>query len=78
MQIVSNGDNLHEMSNPEDISCKLSQFAWNVKSCFLWKNKKNNVNLSSAEYACRVINVKGIVSNVKVILKPVLISGVYS
>ena len=45
MEIVSNGDNLHEMS-------------------FLFsgiKNKKNIAKfLSSAEYAQRVVNVKGI------------------
>ena len=42
MQIVSNGNNLHEMSNP----------------VFLGKNKKNIINLPSAEFAHRVINVK--------------------
>ena len=42
MQIVSNGDNLHEMSNPVS-----------------GKNKKNIINLSSAEYAQRVVKVKG-------------------
>ena len=46
MQIVSTGDNLHEMSNPifcgYDLSCKLSpgdNFAWNAKPYFLWKMK---------------------------------------
>ena len=38
MHIVSNGDNLHEMSNP----------------IFLGKNKKNITNFSSAELAKRV------------------------
>ena len=36
MQIVSNGDNLHEMLYP-----------------VFWKNKKNIMNLLSAEYAQR-------------------------
>ena len=40
MQIVFNGDNLHEMSSP-----------------FFWKNKKNIINLSSAELAKRVERV---------------------
>ena len=34
MQIVINGDNLHEMSNQD-----------------LWKNKENNISLSSAKYS---------------------------
>ena len=39
------------------ISCQLSwQFAWNVRSCFSGKNKRN-INLSSAELAQRVVNV---------------------
>ena len=38
MQIVSLGDNLHEMSNP-----------------VLGKNKKNIIDLSSAETAQRVV-----------------------
>ena len=42
MQIVSNGDNLHEMS----------------KSCCLGKNKKITINLPSAEFAHRVVKVK--------------------
>ena len=41
MQIVSSGDNLHEMSNP-----------------VTGKNKKNIINLSSAENAQRVVKVK--------------------
>ena len=44
MQIVSNGDNLHEMSNP---------VLWG-------KNKNNVINFSSAELAQRVIRVKTI------------------
>ena len=40
MQIVSNGDNLHEMSNPV-LWEKRRQYAWNVKFCFLWKTRKN-------------------------------------
>ena len=40
MQIVSLGDNLHEISNP-----------------VFWENKKNNLNLSSAENAQRVVKV---------------------
>ena len=39
MQIVSIGDNLHEMSNPVFWE-KWRQFAWNVKSCFLGKIRK--------------------------------------
>ena len=34
------------------------QFAWNVKTCFLGKNKKNIISLSSAELAQRVVKVK--------------------
>ena len=41
MQIVSNGDNLHEMSNP----------------VFLEKKSENFINLSSAEFAQRMIKV---------------------
>ena len=41
MQIVSIGDNLHEMSNP-----------------VMGKNKKNITDLSSAEYAERVVRIK--------------------
>ena len=41
MQIVSNGDNLHEILNP-----------------VFWKNKNNIINLSSAEYAHRLVKVK--------------------
>ena len=48
MQIVSNGDNLHEMSIP----------------VFLEKKKKNIINLSSAELAPRVVKVNlHIISN---------------
>ena len=42
MQIVSNGDNLHEISNP----------------VFWGKKEKNIINLSSAEFALRVVKVK--------------------
>ena len=41
MQIVSNGDNLHEMSNP-----------------VFWENKKNIINLSSAELAQKSVKFK--------------------
>ena len=41
MQIVSSGDNLHEMSDP-----------------VFWENKKNIINLPSAENAQRVVKVK--------------------
>ena len=34
------------------------QSAWNAKAYFLEKKKKNDVNLSSAELALRVLNVK--------------------
>ena len=34
--------------NRVDISCKLSQFAWNFKTC-IEKNKKNYFSMSSAE-----------------------------
>ena len=40
MQTVSNGDNLHEMSNP-----------------VFWKNKKNFIHLSSADFASRGVKV---------------------
>ena len=43
------------------ISCKLSPMEPICMKCqilFSAKNKKNNVNLSSAEYTCRVVNVK--------------------
>ena len=40
MQIVSIGDNLHEISNP-----------------VFWENKKNIINLSSAELAQKVVKV---------------------
>ena len=40
MQIVSNGDNLHEMSN--------------LVFCFLGKIRQNTINYSSAELAQRV------------------------
>ena len=43
MQIVSTGDNLHEMSN----------------AVFWGKNKKNITNLSFAELGQRVVKVKG-------------------
>ena len=33
------------------------QFAWNVKACFL-KERKSAMNLSSAEFVHRVVNVK--------------------
>ena len=45
MQIVSSGDNLHEMSNP---------VFWKK----LEKNKKKITNLPSAELAQRVIKTK--------------------
>ena len=32
--------------------------AWSIKSCFLGKNKKNIIDLSSAELAQRVVKVK--------------------
>ena len=41
MQIVSNGDNLHETSDP----------------VFFGKNKKNVISLSSAEYVWRMVKV---------------------
>ena len=34
------------------------QFAWNDKSCFLGRIKKNIINLMSSEYAQRVVKVK--------------------
>ena len=42
MQTVSNGDNLHEMSEP----------------VFEKKNEKNIINITYAEYAYRVVKVK--------------------
>ena len=41
MPIVSNEDNLHEMSNP-----------------VFWENKKNVMNMSSAESLLRVLCIK--------------------
>ena len=35
-----------------------SQFAWNIKSCFLGKIRKNIISLWSAELAKRVVKVK--------------------
>ena len=66
MQIVSVGDNLHEISNPvfwgkkEKIFKKQDlifhanclhwrKFVYNVKSCFLGKTRKKKFNLSCAE-----------------------------
>ena len=49
MQIVSYGNNLHEMSN-----------------LFSGKNKKNTINLLSAEYAQRVLMVK-VISSVMIV-----------
>ena len=43
MQIVSNGDNLHEMSNP-----------------FLGTNQKHITNLSPAELAQRLVEIKSL------------------
>ena len=45
-----------------DISCKLSpvvcmKYAWNVKSCFLGKKKKINIDLASAEFVQRVVMI---------------------
>ena len=45
---VSNGDNLHEMTNPVFLS---------FFSFFFLKNEKNITNLSSAELAMRVVKV---------------------
>ena len=44
MQIVSNGDNLHEISNP----------------VFWEKNKKNVISLSSVEFTQRVVKVNNL------------------
>ena len=44
---VSNGDNLHEMTNPVFLSFFF----------FFLKNEKNITNLSSAELAMRVVKV---------------------
>ena len=46
MQIVSNGDNLHEMSNP----------VFFFFFFFFWKTR-NIINLSCAEFAQRVVNI---------------------
>ena len=48
VQIVSRGDNLHEISKP-----------------IFWKNKKNIISLSSAEFAQRVVKVKNEVMGLK-------------
>ena len=47
MQIVSNWDNLHEISKPVFLGEKKEE-----------KTKKNIINLSSTEFAQRVIEVK--------------------
>ena len=53
MQIVSLGDNLHEMTKP-----------------ILWENKKNIINLSSAESTQRVVKIKiTIMTNNKAVIK---------
>ena len=44
MQIVSNGDNLHEISNP-----------------VFMENKRNIINLSSAEFVWRVVIVMDVI-----------------
>ena len=46
------------------------QFAWNVKACFLGKIK--NIELSSAEFAQRVVEVKRIHKRDRVWIWPVL------
>ena len=48
MLIVSNGNNLHEMSKPVFLDRKKKKK----------KTRKNIANLSSAEYAERVVKVK--------------------
>ena len=54
MQIVSNGENLHE--------CKLSQLETIYMKCQIllsWKNKKKkSTNFSSVEYANSVVKVE--------------------
>ena len=51
MRIVSNGDNLHEMSNPV-----LETFCIKCQNLFSGKNKKNIIDLSSTKLAKRVVN----------------------
>ena len=52
MQFVSNGDHLHEISNPDStfhaICLQWRPFAWNIKSWFLGKVLKH-FNMLSAE-----------------------------
>ena len=36
------------------------QFAWNVKFCFTGKNKKNNINLSSADFVQSELSVNAL------------------
>ena len=54
MQIVSNGDSLHEMSNPV-----LETICMKCQILFSGNNKKNVINLSSDELAQREVKVKG-------------------
>ena len=48
--------------SPENRVCHfmqiVRQFAWNVRPCFLGKNKNNIINLSSAEFASRAVKIK--------------------
>ena len=63
MQIVSNGDTLHNISNPAFWKkCELSPMettciCMQYQILFSGKNKKNTTDLSSAELAQRVVQV---------------------
>ena len=71
--IVSNGDNLHEMSNPyfwekqKNIICcgySMATICMKCQILFSWKNKKNITNLSSAELAKGVVMINYMATSV--------------
>ena len=53
MQIVSDGDNLHEMSNQ-----KIGDNLHEMSNPFFWENKKNIITLLSAELTDSMLSVK--------------------
>ena len=59
MQIVSSGDNLHEMSNKRQKDCLWKQRShYGLEILFSGKNKKYVINLSYVEIAHREEKVK--------------------
>ena len=51
MQIVSNGDNLHEMSKSVFLLSRLEIICIKYQILFSGKNKKNMINILSTEFA---------------------------